>query len=177
MAIGHTTSLFYCKLGGSRRLLQPATHRSLLRHTCDWLAIYRTVRTTQLKMNKEENKLRTNYFELTSANEVKCKLSENTFFSLSRGRGGGGANNRLIFARAVRFSNLIMVSFWHPYWLPESSDLSSACLLLLYLLGRITCVYYLPCPLPADIRRHNELFLVSCVLHLGSNTPCYRYTS
>ena len=73
----------------------------------DLLEIYRTVRTTQLKLN---------YFELTSANEVKCKLCENTFFlSPALGWGVGAANNRLIFARAVRFSNLIMVSFWHPY--------------------------------------------------------------
>ena len=98
MTIDHTTSLFYCKLGGSQqRRVQTAaacytpTPPLSVTRAIDLLAIYRTVRTTQLKMNK-------------SANEVKCKLCENTFFY----------NNRLIFARAVRFLNLIMVSFWRP---------------------------------------------------------------
>ena len=64
MAIGHTTSLFYCKLAGSQlRRVQTAAACCSLLHTdpppfsvtaIDLLAIYRPVRTTQLKMNKEE---------------------------------------------------------------------------------------------------------------------------
>ena len=87
MAIGHTTSLFYCKLGGSQqRRVQtaaacytPTPPPFSVTRAIDLLAIYRTVRTTELKMNREE-----------------------FLVELLRTFGGGAAaNNRLIFARAV----------------------------------------------------------------------------